>query len=351
MITRPGRSASRSVLFFHAALILSVSVFLLAAATPRAEANVVKIMPIGDSITSGSNGHGTYRYWLWKDLQAAGYQVDFVGTLYGVYNGQPPFPDFDQDHEGHSGWRADEAAANIAPLAQQEMPDIVLIHLGHNDIAQGQSHSTTIADLGLLIDNLRSVNPKVTILLSKLVTSTVFLQIPSLNAQIPGLASSKTQPNSPVIVIDHPSVFDPSTDTYDGVHPNNSGEMKMAGQFYNALTTELDNWKTCCDYSVNPNPANQTENVLFNASASFHPSPNRSIINYDWSWGDGQFGAGVNASHAYSAVGTYTVVLTLTDNFFNTTACSTEVTVLGPLPVEPTSWGRIKQQFDRSAAP
>ena len=33
--------------------------------------------------------------------------------------------------------------------------------------------------------------------------------------------------------------FDPQTDTYDGVHPNESGEKKMAAGWFEALKTIL----------------------------------------------------------------------------------------------------------------
>src|SRR5215204_6437165 len=68
-----------------------------------------KIMPLGDSITEAEGGHASYRYWLWKSLTQAGFNdIDFVGSRTGVFNGSPQFSDFDQNHEGHWGWRADE---------------------------------------------------------------------------------------------------------------------------------------------------------------------------------------------------------------------------------------------------
>ena len=45
----------------------------------------------------------SYRYWLWKQLQAKGFNVDFVGTLWGVGpdGASGIYPGFDQDHDFH----------------------------------------------------------------------------------------------------------------------------------------------------------------------------------------------------------------------------------------------------------
>src|SRR5947208_9439666 len=82
----------------------------LVAATPAsAESNGgVKVMPLGDSITEGTQVPGGYRIGLWQRLAAGGYRVDFVGSQ---YNG--PSNLGDHDHEGHPGWRIDQIDANI----------------------------------------------------------------------------------------------------------------------------------------------------------------------------------------------------------------------------------------------
>ena len=39
--------------------------------------------------------------------------MDFVGSLKENYGGMPRHTDFDMDHEGHWGWRADQVLARI----------------------------------------------------------------------------------------------------------------------------------------------------------------------------------------------------------------------------------------------
>lgn len=52
--------------------------------------------------------------------------------------------------------------------------------------------------------------------------------------------------------------------------------------------------------------------VNFDGSGSF--DSDGSIVSYDWDFGDGVTVGGVTTNHAYSAVGIYTVTLTVTDN-------------------------------------
>ena len=70
-------------------------------------------MPLGDSITQGNTKHNSYRRPLWIELRKAGYNVDFVGSTRENFKGLSPLSDFDPDHEGHWGWRVDEALERI----------------------------------------------------------------------------------------------------------------------------------------------------------------------------------------------------------------------------------------------
>jgi acyl-CoA thioesterase-1 len=222
--------------------ILIVPAWLLIAGDPFVvHSQPIRIMPLGDSITASVTGNASYRYYLWQRLQSAGYQVDFVGSQYGVYGGPPLYTDFDQDHEGHWGWRVDEILANIDVWALAALPDIVLIHLGHNDLWQGQSVGDTIDELARIIDALRLVNPSVQILLAQVIPSTedALAEIPSLNAQIPALVAAKTTSQSLVIAVDQYSGFDAPSDTWDGVHPNATGEQKIADRWFTWLARLL----------------------------------------------------------------------------------------------------------------
>jgi lysophospholipase L1-like esterase len=137
-------------------------------------ARPIRIMPLGDSITYGvgSPSSSSYRAALWNRLAVqAGYAVDFVGSQ---RSGALP----DQDNEGHSGWRIDEIAANIDGWLATSQPDVVLLHIGTNDMNQNYQVDTAPQRLAALADRILADRPSATVLVAKIV--------PSLDAGIQG---------------------------------------------------------------------------------------------------------------------------------------------------------------------
>lgn len=199
----------------------------------------LRILPLGDSITEGGAGTATYRYWLQKDLERKGVEFDFVGSQRGVHGGQPRFEDFDLDHEGHWGWTSGEVLDRIAGWAASANPDVVLIHLGTNDLAARAREIP--GNLAAIIALLRERNPSVAIFLARLIPPAGFptAHLKLVNTAIEALAGELSTAESPVILVAQDAGFRPGTDTLDGVHPNESGEKKMAAKWLEAL----DAWR------------------------------------------------------------------------------------------------------------
>ncbi|GEM_PF-1510328 len=225
--------------------------------------NTIKIMALGNSITEAENGYNSYRKELWEELTQAGYNVDFVGSDDKNKDGND-FPDtnFDPDHEGHWGWRIDEiingrgSEGQLSEWLTGYTPDVALIHLGTNDAIQSNSVTSSVEELKQVIDILREDNPNITIFLTKLipaVNSGINNRIEELNNLIPTIVTDKNQANSPVILVDQNSGFNANTDTYDGIHPNPTGEAKMAQKWFDALKNYFD--------SVGINPQSNFEAV------------------------------------------------------------------------------------------
>lgn len=211
----------------------------------------VKIMPLGDSLTQGSDqtldqaSHPTYRYWLWNGLVSGGYQVDFVGSTRSNFTYQ-----FDQDHEGHAryttdmilnGNRSDPMSGNLTTWLSSYSPDIVLISLGSEDLIVGVPLNHTQQNVAQIIDLLRYRNPAVRILLGTVPPSAVYRQdVRTINDGLAAVAAARNTSASTVTMVDLTTGYDGTSDNQAGsILPNESGERKMAQRWFTALVPLL----------------------------------------------------------------------------------------------------------------
>ncbi len=224
--------------------LLTAAGFVLAPQAGSAAAPV-RIMALGDSITAGT---GCWRAMLWHRLQTTGYtNIDFVG---GVSDGGGCNPgySYDWDHEGHGGYSATGIADNnqLPPWLSAATPDIVLMHLGTNDMwGHYISTAAKLTAFTKLIGQMRAANPNMRIIVAKIIPmsasscATCPADIIEFNNALPAWASGLTTAQSPITLVDQWSGFDPAVDTGDGVHPNNAGYQKMADRWYPALAQVL----------------------------------------------------------------------------------------------------------------
>jgi hypothetical protein len=194
----------------------------------------LRIMPLGDSITEAADGGASYRYWLQKDLEGAHIRFDFVGSQHGVYGGAARFADFDHDHEGHWGWTTGQVLEHIDAWAASARPDVALVHLGTNDVVRDPA--VIPRNLAGIITALRKANPRVAVLLARLIPMRGFAaKLGPVEESIERVAREQTTPDSPVAIVRQDEGFDVDADTYDGLHPNESGERKMAKRWFEAI--------------------------------------------------------------------------------------------------------------------
>ncbi len=237
---------------------------------PEKEPVTLKIMPLGNSITQGGEQHPSYRYELWKMLVDNGMDFEFVGSLdtnwfrnapnteHGADVASPKMGEtykeqtFDNKHEGHWGWTTQELLngkenptaykrdkGKLGDWLKGYTPDVVLMHLGTNDIIHSKGIHKTLERIELIVNQLRADNQNVAILMAKITPiPSTFAPVDStnkFNSLIPGLANKLSTPNSPIIVVDVNAGYNPEVHTYDGLHPNQAGEKLVAKRWHDAI--------------------------------------------------------------------------------------------------------------------
>ena len=199
----------------------------------RAESNGgVRVMPLGDSITEGTQVPGGYRIGLWQRLAAAGYRTDFVGSQ---FNG--PAGLGDHDHQGHPGWRIDQIDAAVTGWLAATGPRTVLLHIGTNDILQNVNVAGAPARLSALIDRITTAAPNADVFVATIIPLASPAQAAAgrtFNAAVPGIVRSKADAGRRVHLVDMYAALT-TADLIDGVHPTAGGYDKMAAAWYAAL--------------------------------------------------------------------------------------------------------------------
>ncbi|NUT94015.1 MAG: GDSL family lipase [Saccharothrix sp.] len=221
-------------------LIVCAAAVLTTALLPTAPIAVAesnggtRVMPLGDSITEGTQVPGGYRIGLWQRFNGGNYRVDLVGSQ---FNGPDSLGD--HDHEGHPGWRIDQIDANIVGWLGNTTPRTVLLHIGTNDVLQNHDVSNAPARLSALVDKITATAPNAEVFVASIIPMTNESQESlgrAYNATIPGMVQSKVNAGKRVHFVDMHSAIT-TADLIDGVHPTATGYDKMAAKWYQALQT------------------------------------------------------------------------------------------------------------------
>lgn len=158
----------------------SLALAALALAQLSGALGQVRIMPLGDSITGSPVGtfedsesclhvsrsmQGCWRATLYNNLRNSGFtNIDMVGTLPTQGCGVS----YDGDNEGHGGFLGTNIANQnqLVGWLSSTRPDIVIMHLGTNDVWNNIAAGTITTAFSKLVDQMRASNPNMKILVS-----------------------------------------------------------------------------------------------------------------------------------------------------------------------------------------
>jgi acyl-CoA thioesterase I len=213
----------------------------------------LSICCLGDSITQGRIALdscpqlSSYRYYLWLKLDSAKYNVNFVGSTKALFKEDPDHRasyqvnpstghTFQPFHEGHWGWTTGNILDSLNYWLEGYKPDIILVHLGDNDLSAKIDSIGIAQNLKSIISILRMKNPEVKVLLARLITPWTG----AVNNAVPLIAKKLSTQKSKVIAVDLTTGFIndpklPGSMTVDWVHPNEKGARWMANRWYQAL--------------------------------------------------------------------------------------------------------------------
>jgi hypothetical protein len=212
---------------------------------------MLRFMPVGDSMTIGSAGEHTWRYRMWQHLCATyGGPFTLVGpreTLHDKATDAPTSyayaePGFPRHHL--AGWG--EGWQHMVPLigeaVRKNRADVLLVSLGLIDLGFYTNAEQTAENVRAFIAGARAANPRVSIVLLPVIPNIratadapFAAQVARFNELLAKTAADLDEPASPLLLASVPDSYDIHTDTYDGTHPNASGEHKLAAAFAEAM--------------------------------------------------------------------------------------------------------------------
>ncbi len=232
-------------------------------------AQQVRILPLGDSITRDSFGADPrpdslltgYRQPLWLLLQTAGYKIDFIGSDSAGYGAVPKF---DSQNAGFPGYTTEQVLNLIktgydihgnqvtaGPYLNYFSPDIILLHLGTNGLDTTTSY---LEDLLNYIDDFEdSTNTQIWVIVAKIINRVPISTISTIyNNNIEKMFERRVSNGDKLKIVDMENnagfIYNIDTtvpysdgDMFDPLHPNKSGNIKMANLFYDTLKVLLDN--------------------------------------------------------------------------------------------------------------
>jgi len=194
------------------------------------------IMPLGDSITHGTQVAGGYRVKLEDHLLAAKRDFTFVGTQSsGDINLES------RRHEGHKGYRIEDIANEVETWLGVQKPNHILLTIGTNDILQNNQLATAPARLSALIDRITVSRPNARLVVSSLPPlsdPSLDVKVQQFNSTIPAIVESKVNQGKSVSFVDMYSALT-TADLRDGIHPNAAGYARMAERWRAALVPLL----------------------------------------------------------------------------------------------------------------
>lgn len=213
---------------------------------------VIKIMPLGDSITRGlvrdieDEYHGGYRKYLAEILTSNGYSFEFVG-----YQSDDPVKNIFR-YEGGNGYviggndvsSPDQIYQNVQRSLDTWKPDVILLLIGTNDLLINDNESVEFASIRFekLVEKILTTSPSVKLAIGSLppfrehITSNSKNR-ESFNESVNNIISIQNIKGYDIKLADFGAKIHSEDLGADAIHFNEQGYKKMAEIWYEAITS------------------------------------------------------------------------------------------------------------------
>ena len=255
----------------------------------------LQIMPLGDSITYGANGSDAgYRGFLYNLLNPIAPNFQFIGAATINPGSLPTSPIDETHHNGYSSYATLDLLNNLDGLdltryneyggAERNpnggywltggngtgrsavFPDIILLLVGANDIAQANLGNTNInivnypTNLTALLNKLVTLRPNAKVIAADITPEpTQSANAATINGMIHTVVTNFQSQGAQVSEVDLFTQFPANGLSGDQLHPNDTGYTFMAGQWYNAILSICTGISSCI-------PGDSTVTVTANAT-------------------------------------------------------------------------------------
>ncbi len=224
----------------------------------EAKKPLVKILPLGDSLTAGGDyktgdnpnlikSNSSYRSFLSEMLNEGGYNTKFVGVR---NSGSSAIKNGDVMHSGYGGIETYTLSDKLSSMADCD-PDIVLLMIGRNDMTEGTNPDNLVTFIDTyLVQKIYKMFPDVHIFLAS-VPAIRDREAESLNIKsdtdyapkINEYVVEKKKSGANIDFVDMSAsviglVWEDFT-IEDFVHPQPSGYEKIAKRWYDCITDKI----------------------------------------------------------------------------------------------------------------
>jgi len=206
----------------------------------------VRVMPLGDSITSGVEYFDGavdqpvqaervgYRKFLYDRLLAGGYPIDYVGQ--SGQNAGAAAGLADPQNNGYPGVDIEFINAKLLEVLADDSADIILLHIGTNNTPQ---NAAAIDSLLVTLDTWEAENHPVLALVATITPkrdASKNAQVDVFNQDLRSRIAARV--NDRVLLVEQNLALGMSdiSDEPIGLHPNAAGYQKMANAWFDVLT-------------------------------------------------------------------------------------------------------------------